>query len=140
VENAARLYGEGVRAFMRLASSIRDELKLSLCLAKASYCDFMKAYCEALGLRKSLEDVKAKGGPAGPDEVGRLKMLVRLAERCLRETVRRLEKLREVIEDEALRGEMTELIKMVGEKVEPFLDFRDEVEGLRPDMEEVRKG
>ena len=115
--------------FTRLASRARDRAKLSLYLAKASYCDFMRAYCEARELKSSIDDKAVRGQPAGPEEIGRLRLLTGLAEKCLRETVKRLDKLRKTC-GEAVEEEVGEVVRMLAKKVEVFLDFRDEVESL----------
>ena len=44
MDEAVRLYHECSRMFMRLASAAEEKPRMALFLAKASYCDFMKAY------------------------------------------------------------------------------------------------
>ena len=131
MDEAVRLYHECSRMFMRLASAAEEKPRMALFLAKASYCDFMKAYCEAVKLRDAIDKVLASGGEVDPEEVNKLKALTRLAERCLLETVRRLEKLRSSTPgDASVMEDVSDVVSLIGKKVEGFLDFRDGVEHL----------
>jgi len=129
IDGARGLYREASSFFTRLVEVAPDEARLGLYLAKASYCDFMVAYCEAMKLKEDIDRAIMSGGMADPRDVSRLKLLVRLADKCLKESVLRLERLREKA-DEEVRKRMDELVGMIGKKVEPFVDFRDEVEVL----------
>jgi len=129
VEGARGLYREASYFFTRLVEVAPDEARLGLYLAKASYCDFMVAYCEAIELKESVDRTIMSGGSANPKDVSRLKLLVKLADKCLKEAVLRLEKLREKA-DEEVKKSMDDLVKMIGKKVEGFVNFRDEVEML----------
>ena len=130
IEGARGLYREASSIFTRLVEVASDEAKLGLYLAKASYCDFMVAYCEAIGLKEAIDRTIMSGGSTNPKDVSRLKLLVRLADKCLKEAVLRLEKLREKADEGGIKKHMDELVKMIGKKVEAFVDFRDEVEVL----------
>ena len=130
IDGARGLYREASYLFTRLVEIAPDEARLGLYLAKASYCDFMVAYCEALALKENIDKTIMRGGSADPRDVSKLKLLVRLADKCLKEAVLRLEKLRGQTGEEEAKKRMDELIKMIGKKVEGFVDFRDEVEVL----------
>jgi len=131
MDAAIKLYRECSRMFTRLASMAEKRVRMSLFLAKASYCDFMKAYCEARKLRDAIDNVLVKGGEVDSEEISKLKVLTRLAEKCLRETVKRLERLRSSArEDSSVIEDMSGVVSMISKKVEDFLDFRDDVEHL----------
>ena len=130
IDAARNLYREASSLFTRLMDMAPNEAKLALYMVKASYCDFMMAYCEAIDLKKRLDEAVMKGQEASPEDVSRLKLLARIADRYLKEAVLRLERLRSSTDDEAIREAVGEVIRMIGKKVEAFVEFRDEVEVL----------
>jgi len=130
IDAARNLYREASSLFTRLMDMAPNEAKLALYMVKASYCDFMMAYCEAIDLKKRLDEAVMKGQEASPEDVSRLKLLARIADRYLKEAVLRLERLRSLTDDEAIREAVGEVIRMIGKKVEAFVEFRDEVEVL----------
>jgi len=131
IEVAAGLYMKASGLFTKLASTAKDEVKLELYLTKAAYSDFMRVYCEAIALRSSIDEDVMMGREVRPDKLVELKHLTRLADKCLREAVKRAEKLkRPAAENEELGEELAELLKMVKRKTEGFLDFKGQVEHL----------
>ncbi len=130
IDAARNLYREASSLFTRLMDMAPNEAKLALYMAKASYCDFMMAYCEAIDLKRRLDEVVMRGQEASPEDVSRLKLLARIADRYLKEAVLRLERLRSSTDDEAIRRAVGEVVRMIGKKVEAFVEFRDEVEVL----------
>jgi len=129
IDAARGLYREASSLFTRLVEVAPDEARLGLYLAEASYCDFMVAYCEAVELKENIDRTIMSGGSASPTDTSRLKLLVKLADKCLREAVLRLDKLREKA-DEEVKKRMNEVVRMIGKKVDAFVELRDEVDVL----------
>ena len=131
VEAASDLYRKASLLFTKLASTAKSEARLELFLAKAAYCDFMRAYCEALVIRSSIDGIIMSGREIDPSMLTELKRFVRLAFKCLKEAVRRAERLREpTAQDERLGSALMELLGMIRRKTGDFLDFTEQVEHL----------
>ena len=114
---------------MKLSGLSLDEARVELLLAKASYCDFMRAYCEAIELKASIDRALMTGSKIDVEEVSKMKRLTKIAEKCLKEAVMRIEKLRALVaDDEAMTTAIADLVKMIGKKVEGFRSFKEDLE------------
>ncbi|HDI00820.1 MAG TPA: hypothetical protein ENF78_00085 [Candidatus Bathyarchaeota archaeon] len=129
LEEAAKLYQLASRLFTKLSEEA-EGLKLELLLAEASYCDFMQVFCEALALRSSLRRAAISGLPIDIKDIDRLKRMIRTANKCLNEALKRLSKLISAAEGSEVAKIASEVVDLIDKKADKFKDLRAEVEGL----------
>ena len=126
---ASRIYQMAATLFTKLSEKAQGH-KLELLLAEASYCDFMKAYCDALMLMSSLRRAAVSGLALDVGEIDKLKLLVRTASKCLNETLRRVSRLIEAGVDKDISRAASEIVERIGKRADKFKEFREEVESL----------
>ena len=128
LEEAAKLYQLASTLFTKLSERAEGE-KLELFLAEASYCDFMKAYCDARILYSSLDRAATTGLELNVADLDRLKVLVRAATKCLNEALRRLSALASSRDPEVSRA-ASEVVDLIDKKADKFKEFRSTVSNL----------
>jgi len=128
IKEASRLYELASSLFTKLSERAEGE-KLELLLAEASYCDFMKAYCNALTLFDELRSAAIRGLELDVSELEKLKYLVRTATKCYNETLKRLNKLLST-GGPGVAKEVSEVLELLEKKAEGFRAFRGEVLAL----------
>lgn len=131
LEEAIRLYNEASLLFTKISGTAKSAIEIELLFAKAAYCDFMKSYCEALEHKKNVERALMAGSHIDPGEISKLKYLVKMAEKCLREAIMRLEKVRKKAgEDEDIIDAVAEFLEMIKRKLDSFKELKDYIEFL----------